>query len=359
MAIEIPTFDELYDRFRNAAQARSTRITSESFSPGYIWDVAAGTVAHVAQEILERAILQHNATFLKRAAGEDLDSLVQDHLGFSRQVGVAAVGRVQFSRASAPQLASVLIGAGTVVRTSAGGLRFLTTHDVLMTGTNAEAEVRAEVVGQAGNVEPGTLTKLVTPLADSAIGVSNQERTAGGRDREADPELRERALLYHQTLSRGTLKALEFAARNVPGVVYATASDESGLPAVFIADVTGQANQLIATAVHEALEDYRAAGVPVAVYAAVKVMVDIRLIITFRADGAAGIPTRQAITEAVVRAVNALRIGETLHKSAIIAAAMGVAPSIVNVVVDTPAGDVIPAAPYIVLRTEASRIEIA
>lgn len=353
--LAIPSDAALYDTFKAAVLAKdqSGRLSEQSFSAGYLFDILAGSSSLLGQEILQQVLLWHRDTFFRTAEGDGLDRLVEDHLGFRRQEGVGALGRVRFSRPQA-NAGDILIPAGAIVRTVAG-TRFLTTADTLLIGLSTEAEVRAEEIGPAGNVQAETVVRLVTPLPDSSISVTNPERMSGGRERETDAQLRERAQLFYETLSRGTLQALEFAARTVPGVALAVADDTQVPPRLYIADVTSSANSALAAQVAAVLPKYRAAGIPVGVFPASAVDQPIEVTVQFSAGGNS-LPTRQQIVEAVVRAVNGLAIGEALHPARVIGAVMSIA-GVSNCDLSNPAGSVIPT-PEQVLRTSAELVRI-
>ncbi len=351
--IEIPSFGDLYEVGKAAGLLRTSKLNEKSFSPGYLMDVVAGLSAMLGEEAARIALELHLRTFFGTAAGDDLDALAADHFSLSRQAGAAAIGEIRFSRPTATY-GALLIEAGATLETS-DGTRFITTSDALLTGLQIDVDARAEETGEAGNVDADTIDILVTSLADSTVTATNPEEMAGGRAAETDAEFRQRIIEWFQTLRKGTPAALEAGAKGVSGVVAATTDESSYPPTVYIADVTGSANTSLEVAVAAELVNWRAAGIQTNVTGATVVYQDVAVTLTF----AAGYDTsavRDQVRTAIVAAVNALDIGETLYRSTIVAAARSI-QGVLDAVVTDPAGDVVPAANQL-LRTSSSRVTI-
>lgn len=122
----------------------------------------------------------------------------------------------------------------------------------------------------------------------------------------------------------------------------------------YITDAAGGASSALLTAVEAELENWRAAGVVVAVAAAAVVTQTVDLTVAFAA-GFDTSDTRDAIKAAVIALVNGLDVGETLFASKIVAAAS--IAGVNNVVVSDPAGDVVPTAQQ-VIRTATDGTDI-
>jgi uncharacterized phage protein gp47/JayE len=349
--VEVPTFSELYELARAAALQRTAKLSDLSWSPGYMADVLTGLTAAIAEEAVRFSLELHRKTFFETAEGEDLDTLAEDHFGIERQGGEMAIGEVTFSRATTAA-GNVLIPAGTRVSTP-DGLLFATTEEILLTGLSLDAAIEALEVGEEGIVDAGTITVLVDKLlADSSIGVTNAERTAGGIKAETDSDFRARLRGYLATVRRGTVSALAFGATQVAGVLQASVDETNFPPTVYIADFAGSANSALIAAVQAELDNWRPAGTQVNVVGATVVNQAIALTLTFAAGSDTAAARDQAI-DAVVAAVNALGIGETLFRAQIIAAAGAVA-GVKNVVVSNPSGDVVPTASQLIRTTHAT-----
>ena len=350
--IEVPTRPELYELAKTSALLRSSKLTEASFSPGYMLDVHAGLASALAEEVLRFGLELNRKTFFSTAQGDDLDALAADHFGIARQEGTKAIGEVTFTRANTAA-GNISIPVGTRVSTSDGTL-FLTTEDILVTGLSLNSTVEAVEVGEQGIVDVGTIVVILDALGDS-FSVTNAQRTAGGIEKETDDAFRVRIAGFLSTVRRGTPAALEFGATQVAGVLRATVDESSLPPTVYIADAAGGANDTLVAAVQDELVNWRAAGVQVNVQGATQILQDITLALTFRA-GFDTSSTRDKAIEAVVAAVNSLGIGETLFRSAIVAAAK--ITGIRDVVVSNPAGDVAPSLNQLI-RTEKERVTLA
>lgn len=353
MATEVQTFSELYEIGKAASLLRSALLTAKSFSPGYMLDNVAGLSASLAEEVIRIAVEFHLDTFFGTATGDELDTLAEDHFDLKRQAGVPAVGKIEFSRPTSG-FGNLLIDAGTVVQT-ADGTRFLTTSQILITGLSLEADARAEVTGEGGNVALGTVDNLVSAIDDSSISATNLAEFAGGLAKETDTAYRTRIRDFFITLRRGTVSAVEAGGKTVAGVVTATLSEAAFPPTLYIADITGSANAALAALVTTELLNFRPAGVPVNVIGATVVFQDITLALTFQA-GFDTTDVKELVRAAVLAEVNTLSIAETLFRSRIASAGLTIS-GVLNVAVTTPAGDVVPAANEI-LRTESNRITI-
>lgn len=356
MAIEVPTFADLYAYGKTVALLRSGKLNEASFSPGYMLDVLLGLDAAVAEEVARFALELHRRTFVRTASAEALDELAADHFGLTRYPGTAAVGKVKFQRANAG-FGPLFIEIGTRVAT-ADGLVFETTDPTVLTGLSVVVDVRAQVTGTVGNVAAGAITEVVESLADPTVSVTNSsapanERLAGGAEPETDEEFRARIRAFLATLRRGTSAALAFGA-TVAGVKQATVDDTVYPPTVYIADAGGSANATLRDLVAAELVNWRAAGVQVNVLAAQPVEQAVSLTLTFEA-GVDTSAARDRAIAAVVAAVNSLRIGQPLYRASLIAAAK--VAGVLNVVVTDPVGDVVPTKEQLI-RTSAALVTL-
>lgn len=349
---EIPSHRELFETYKASVLLQTDRLSTRSFDAGFMPGIFAGASADLAEEAIADGIQLQQATFLRTAAGADLDRLVVDHFNLPRRDGQAAIGIARFSRPSTTP-GPVLIAIGTRL-SSPDGAQFVTTEEVLFSGTLIDIAIQASITGDAGIVDAGAVSEILDLLSDSTVSVTNLERTTGGVERETDEQYRERARGYLSTLRRGTKGAIEFGALSVGGVVRASLDESSFPPTLYISDASGGATTALILAVVTALPEFRAAGIPVNVVGAVVVDQPITLQFTFEAGVDTGAVRDQAI-QAVVDAVNRLSIGDTLFRSLLISSAK--IAGVRDVVVVIPAGDVAPAANQL-LRTSRELVEL-
>jgi uncharacterized phage protein gp47/JayE len=153
---------------------------------------------------------------LDKCVGDDLDrraAQVQP-AAISRRLAAKATGSVVFSRAGT--VGTVNIPSGTKVKTSSG-IEFVTTAAGSINNTfssSSAVPIIAVVAGASGNVSLSTIIKFASKPA-GVDSVSNLATLTNGRDKETDDELRGRIKDYLATLSRATVLAIEFYAKQV------------------------------------------------------------------------------------------------------------------------------------------------
>lgn len=183
-------------------------------------DIFAGSVMNTllsafAQEIAssERRLYGlREAFYLRNASGQDLDERVGElpAVGIDRIESTNASGAVlTLKRISS--LNSLTIPAGSTVK-SDDGAQYRTTQSAVITAGNLTVEnvhIVAVVAGTQGNALSNEINTIVSMPSD-IVEVFNTQPITNGTDRESDEDLRERALLYLQSLTRCTRSALEF-----------------------------------------------------------------------------------------------------------------------------------------------------
>lgn len=319
-----PTWDDLYVLGKAALQSRRPTLAVRE---GDVSDAILAATATVGTVILARTNRQFLDNFLDGAAGEALTSRAEDR-GVTRNAGSRAVGSVTFSRPTAGAGAGV-IPSGFRLGTTEGStlaplqptvprpFTILTTDDDTTFGPSDLTKTMtctALLVGRAGNAEPGAVSRLLEEAFDPSIVVTNPLQFAGGSETESDPDLRDHVRGFFLTQARGTIDALDFGARQVPGVTRVTVSaDGSGVVIVYVADADGNSNPTLVAAVARELEHWRAAGDVVFVTGGVITLVAIDLSLTVRSgtDVNALIgPVRQS----VIAALGRLNPGEELDR---------------------------------------------
>jgi uncharacterized phage protein gp47/JayE len=223
---------------------------------------------------------------------------------------------------------------------------------------------QANRAGRAGNVAADTITTFASGSPQGDIVATNPAAAAGGQDVESNAEYRGRSKDFYKTVRRATISAIEFGALTVPAISRVSVVEEidangdpTGRVFVYIADTDGRANQALAGAVFDQLLDYRAAGIVPVVIIGTPQLVDIAYQVQFGSNtdtvAAAG-----KIRSATVSSMEALRPGEILRVSNLLAIARSVPGVIVpqDAVVD-PVGDLVPAA-GVLLRTTIAQVTV-
>ena len=360
-----PSFQDLLDQFLAEAQSRRPDLV---FADGDITVAQQHGAAACADAVLRYAAQALKETFIDGASGTALDALVDDHLNLQRVPANPAQVTVQWSRTTSGPGGT--IAAGSVVATQFGAdgatIEYTTDAPVLVgAGLNGPFASQCTAVepGRSGNAEPGTITRVVDqPSFDPNFTCTNIDHAAGGADPETDEELRVRSRDFFRTLRRGTLAALEFGAKQVPGVASATATEDSGVATLLsgpkptgivtvrVADSEGNSNQQMIAAVTTELDNWRCAGIIVLVIGGSRVVVDVAISLTVRANYSVE-ARRELLEAAAVARVNKLQVGEVLYLDSLIAAVIAIDPDNIldvrfdNLVVDgTPVAiaDIVP-----------------
>jgi uncharacterized phage protein gp47/JayE len=374
MAADLPTREDLFQVgaqevfARGAVRPERLRITPTAvFTQGTDINVVIAACSAMGDEGIRHLALRMAALFLDSAEDEDLDRLIADRFSpevVRKQAGPAVVDLL-FARPIPPSAGlSVSIPVGFKHKTAAG-TEFTLTEAVSFPLNSAGPQFGAAVAvlaGSAGNVGANQITQFSQPPDDPTIVVTNPDVAAGGQDVESNASLRERARDFFRTARRGTFGAIEFGALTVDGVVAAHAVETlgpDGLPTgqvqLFIADSLGQSNAILATAVRNALLEFRAGGIVVQVVTTTPRFESIAYQLQFRA----GTDTRaaaQQLKALTVAAVNLLAPGEPLQQSLLLSLARSIPGAVVPVsAVQVPAGDVLPD-PGQVIKTDLSRV---
>lgn len=278
------TAQDIFLAGRDRLLALSDRYSPESIDKeGNDVNLFLRLVSGVGEELSLESSNRDLARFLATVASisdDDVDRLCSDITGgkIQRFRENAAVVDLRFSRSNTYALS---IAAGAIA-TTLDGIPFRTIDEIAWSnGDNSPKVVEAicESTGTAGNVASGTITKTSGDFGDKTVSVNNPTAASGGRVQETNIELISRTRDYFVNAARGTLSAIEYGARQTPGVVQASASEPtaqylggSTLDAVkipfyrarlVIADESGQAGTALARATALTLQEYRCAGVPV------------------------------------------------------------------------------------------------
>lgn len=353
-----PSWQDLYDVGRAMLQSRRPKAQIEE---GDVYDAILAGAASMAVAIVAYANALFKKAFLDGATGDDLTDLAHDR-GVDRDVGSESVGSVTFTRVTAA-IGAGSIPAGTRIATtpdSTGAFaEFVTDVAAVFAGATLSVTVAATCteVGKIGNVAASTVNRVLdTPLFDTTITVNNAALFAGGIEEEGDEDLRDRVRGFFLTQARGTIEAIVFGAKGVPGVDRVTVTvDSAGVVTVYVADEDGNSNATLVALVETELEEWRAAGDVVYVTGGQIYLQAIGLSLTVKT----GVDTNalvDRIRQAVISRLLRLNPGETLYLDAIRSAIRAVdQDSILQVTVTNPTANVTPSSNQLI-RTDTGII---
>ena len=298
MAFERKSMEQILQRMVDWTRGSTTKLTD--FRVGSRIRTIYESVAFVMEEFYDKV---HRT--IKKLIEENIYSV----LGFSKRPAIHASGIVVFSR-STPADTNYIISAGTVVRTGSYEARppveFRTTQDVVLEEgkTSVEAPVVCQTAGVIGNVEANSIVEFVTKPAGVDF-VTNPSAFNNGMDEETPDEQKVRFQNFVQSLSRGTLAAIEYGAslaeiKDTDGTViervrsskaFEILPDRKGEVDVYIWNGIGQASQELINEAKKIIEGYytsegepvfgyKPGGIIVNIYSAIPKHVTIKLAIT-------------------------------------------------------------------------------
>jgi uncharacterized phage protein gp47/JayE len=315
-------------------------------------------VAAIVEEVWYRLQFFVSLFFLGTSKGEWIDRRLND-LGMLRQEGSASYGLITAGRDS-PSPMTIKISAGTVFQDETGTLQYITQKDAILNIGDSAVDIEAQAtdIGSAYDLPPGTALKQAG-IAISGLEWGKIKLMGGGADIESDEDYVNRVPEYFDSLSRGTGPALKYAAKDVKGVMSVTLKENypsKGWFTIYIDDGSGVANETLLQSVRAVLEDYRAFTVKYIVASATLLDFTTQIQLTYDEDTQAE-HVKPAVQSAIVKYVNALKMGQALYLSDLIFLARSI-DGVKNVRVLDPAEDVIPAVDEL-LRTSAEKVVIA
>lgn len=320
---------DLYEVGRQFVLARAKRIEPTQVDvAGSDVNLVIGSQSFVAHAVVRQFAEQVNNLLLGGCDTEDaIDRLALDRYKELRKGAAPAIGSVTFSRTSS-LAGSGSVPLGTKVLTLSGVEYFTTSVANFGALTlEAKADVSAAQAGkdfQAGansirRFDPASLGLLW----DQTLTVNNPLPMSGGEPAETIDVFRERLRSFFVAARRGTLAAIEFGAKQVPGVDSAEAVDvvdPSGAAArlvrLFIADSSGIASAALGLKVSTALAEFRGGGIQVIVDTSSPTIVEVTLHLIFQA-GVDTVTLSDRVRSAVVEFINSLGVNQPLQVGAI------------------------------------------
>lgn len=202
-------FDDLFAEMEDKAkEVYGDQINTSALSPvGILLRIFAWFLA-MKWAVAERV---YYSAYVNTADGVSLDR-IGPYVGISRILSQYATGTVTLTGTP-----GYVVPAGFLVSTETD-IQFETLSDATIAedGT-VSATVEAVEAGLSGNVGAGLITVVVNPIPD-VTSVHNAADTGGGRDKETDPEFRDRFELSVAGGGSATVDAIRGALLRVSGV---------------------------------------------------------------------------------------------------------------------------------------------
>jgi len=177
------------------------------------------TVGAVARTLLEASAIEIEELYQQMANAIEAAQAEGTYaaFSFSRLPAKKATGTVTFTGTPAST-----VGVGTSVATEATAtvpaVQFVVTAEVTIPGGGSvDAPVEAILEGTEGNVDAGTITRLLS-IVPGVSSIANAAKLTNGRDIESATERADRFARYIASLSQATEDAIRQAAMDVDGV---------------------------------------------------------------------------------------------------------------------------------------------
>ena len=153
---------------------------------------------------------------------------------------------------------------------------FKTIEDTLVSYGVEEAVVQVECTqsGVIGNVPAFSIRRISVPIP-VIREVYNASAFLTGKPEETKEERKKRFTRYIDTLSRGTISAVQYGCLRVQGVTGAYVDESIGVVNVYVHDAAGNLSEELRQEVLQSLIEYRSAGIEVIVSPVVKKPVDL------------------------------------------------------------------------------------
>lgn len=281
---------DYYEIGRAYVRSRAKRIDPAQIDiAGSDANLFVGSSSFMAYAVQRQLDERFNVLWLDGCEGEDLDRWGYDRYRLFRKGAAPARVGMEFSRPTAGG-GSGTIESGRKFQTD-DGIEYITTQPVIFGANDLLKQVYARAVLAGKDYQVGA-NRIRRPssgqLFDKTIIINNPEAAAGGENREQDDIFRERIRGFWPAMARGTLGAIEYGARTIPGVESSSAFEvtDNGIPArlvqLFIADSSGISSRALQAAVDIELEEWRGGGIYVVTTGSIPQMLSMSLALSFQ-----------------------------------------------------------------------------
>lgn len=379
---DFPKFPDLFRVFRDEAVSRSTRLTVNAVDrDGSDSNIHGAATAAIGEEVIGQLASVEEGFWLDSAFGPKLDRWAWGRYQLLRKQASAAVVFVQFSTTAAAPSAFTIPG-GTRLSTSTGQ-EFLTLQSVpFPLGSVGPIQViaRSTLAGRDQNIGSRSIVSIKSqvPGQPADLVATNTEAAAGGDGVELDDDFKARIIKFWTNVRRGTKGAIEQGALGVPGVLRATSIEglqSFGYPSravtLIIADRFTDAlvkqgvpvpsydtkSQALAQTVSQALDEFRADGIPVKVIVGQIRLVPVVLRLRFRASVTNPDAVALFARTLIVQLINGSNPGDAFVPASASEALRTVSGiDFFGDEIASPPGPIVPTSPYQVLRTNLALV---
>jgi hypothetical protein len=323
-------FSTLVQSWAAVAQSSVARFRPSlvlSFTQGAILLALAEAQASVSLWLQGLILKLLSTTRLSTSFGSDVDSWIAD-FNLQRLQAIPSGGMVTFARVTPTNPA--IIPVGSLVQSSDGSQTFVVVADTTNGSFSAglgtlggytipaqvaslNVPVKNTVGGSAGNVQAGGITILQTGIS-GVDTVINSAPFTNGFDAEKDEVVKNRFVLFINSLAKGTEGAIGYAiASTKQGLqyqIFEPGSSGYSQLTVFIDDGSGGIDDVTFDAAKLAVLAIKAGGVPISILKASPLLANVTMTIAV-ADGYYKPTVVAQVYAAIGLYINGLGLGRT------------------------------------------------
>lgn len=268
----VKTFREILSSMVDWTSSNSTKITNFH-------------VGGVVRTLFESVSLEIEALYYQMQKGfkKATKDSIYESFGYNKLPPVASSGNVLFTF-KFPLVAPLILPPGYLISSIPVNdkiLYFKTTQQVFIsTGvSSALVSVTCTEPGELGNVPANTIKIPVARLTEVS-DVTNPLPFVGGREQESDEDRKKRFSRFIESLSKGTVPAIEYGCLAVPEVTGVSIDDQIGVVKAYVHNAAGDLPDSVRLDVQNSLINYRSAGIEVLVLPVIKREVDLTISLT-------------------------------------------------------------------------------
>lgn len=245
---------------------------------------------------------------------EAIEAGVYASFGFTRQPALKSYGNLTITFHTATQTDMPLSrGSRFTSSNPAYPMTYQTVQDYYIPAgaLTATVQVYCTLPGALGNIPANTIDIMTTPIANFKA-VINSGAFQTGQDEEPLEEMRARFSSYIESLSKGTVPAMNYGTRTVPEVSGVYIDEQTGLIIVYAHDRNGDLPANVQTSVETALKNYRPAGIPVQVKPVTKINQNINVTVTLTNKNGITTAFQQKIAATISTYLNNMTTSQSL-----------------------------------------------
>lgn len=332
MAFQIKDFVSISASMVNYAKATQDKLTDFN-------------IGSAARTMLDAPSIEIEELYQRMFAGimDAIPVAIYRAFGFDALSAVTARGTVMV-QFGGPISVAFEIPAGTIFRAPESGLTYLSSAAVAVGvgATSAFVMVVSTAAGSTGNLPAGAISEAVNFTMPTGSVITSEAITSG-RDGESDEDRLSRFNDFIQSLSRGTLPSLLYAAsaavvKSGDGLTTEFVSrvgsqERPGWVQLYIHGSNGAASDALVAAAQQIIDGYRtdnglsvagyaAAGTRVEVIKMTERAVDVGLVVTVVSPSLKNDDTKLAIRSLLVNEFDQVESGELLKIDALTDAAL-------------------------------------